>query len=225
MKRLAALLLILLLACVPLFTLSQQSQAPQDMLAQWYSLGTALRENGLYPYVELRKGDKGYEVVALQTRLKELNYYQKEVVTNFGPGTEGAMRAFEKTNNLRVNGWASVDDQRLLFMSGALPAHGTTAQPAGLYTPPAGPTQKPQGPDPSATAPPAAVTVGPIQPVVTLDPGKFKLPNTAAPSTVGPIQPVITLNPGKLITQAPQISVAPIELQKPIIPDLPKPGF
>ncbi len=226
MKRLAALLLILLLTCLPLFTLSQQAQAPQDMLDQWYSLGAALRENGLYPYVELRKGDKGYEVVALQTRLKELGYYKKDIVTNFGAGTEGAMRSFEKTNRLRVNGWASVEDQRLLFMPDALSAQGGTVQPGGQYAQPVEPTQAPQATKapqsqpaeaPATSTPAAGVELSPLRPKITLDPGKITLPIAT---------PEITLNPGSIIlTQAPQIAQPTVHLQQPVIPKLPKPGF
>ena len=231
MKRLAALLFILLLACLPMFTLSQQAQTPQEMLDQWYSLGAALREM-VCTYVELRKGDKGYEVTALQTRLKELGYYKKEIVTNYGAGTESAMRAFEKVNRLQVNGWASVDDQRLLFMSDALSAKGTTVQPGGQYAQPGEPSQTTQAPQGSQA------TQAPQGPQTTQAPQvpETTAPVTSTPGTLLPIKPSYTLNIGDInwptdapispvITLAPHIPLPTIEQQKPGIPGLPKPGF
>ena len=93
---------------------------PETLLQQWYQISAMLRENGNYPYVELRKGDTGYEVRALQTHLAELNYYKKEVADNFGKGTYSAMRLFEKANHLTMDGAASVADQQILFSSKAV---------------------------------------------------------------------------------------------------------
>ncbi|NLI21866.1 MAG: hypothetical protein GX418_10005 [Clostridiales bacterium] len=131
MKRSLAILLALLcvMATVPALgetttpadTVSTTvTAAPEELLQQWYQIGAQLRVNGLYPYVELKKGDTGYEVLALQTRLAELGYYEKAVVTKFGGGTYSAMRAFEKANGLPVNGVASVADQQLLFSANAV---------------------------------------------------------------------------------------------------------
>lgn len=93
---------------------------PQELLQQWYQIGMLLRADGLYPFVELEKGDVGYEVTALQTRLKELGYYKKTIVDNFGNGTYNAMRDFEKANGLKVNGKASAKDQIVLFSGAAM---------------------------------------------------------------------------------------------------------
>lgn len=104
---------------------------PDEMLQQWYQLGDLLRENGNYPYVELSKGDTGYEVTALQTRLTALGYYHKEIVDNFGSGTYSAMRAFEKANGLTADGKASVADQQLLFSSSAVAYTATSSSSGG----------------------------------------------------------------------------------------------
>ena len=98
------------------------SATPEGMLQQWEQLGALLRENGTYPFVELRKGDAGYDVTALQTRLAELGFYTKKVVDTFGKGTYNAMRLFEKANKLAVNGVASVADQKVLYGTSAVPA-------------------------------------------------------------------------------------------------------
>lgn len=101
------------------------SYTSEELLALWTQVSDLLRADGAYPYVELEKGDTGYEVAALQTRLTELGYYQKEIVDNFGNGTYSAMRAFEKDYGLTVDGVASVSDQQLLF--GGTVSAGTAA--------------------------------------------------------------------------------------------------
>jgi peptidoglycan hydrolase-like protein with peptidoglycan-binding domain len=136
MKKLAIMLMILILLILPgLASQTDSGYTPEELLAVWNQVGAMLRENGTYPYVELRNGDTGYEVMALQTRLKELGYYDKEVVPTFGGGTGTAMRLFEKVNNIKVNGWASVEDQQLLFKPAALASSGMPlpAQAATLF--------------------------------------------------------------------------------------------
>jgi len=93
---------------------------PDELLQQWYQLGAKLRKAGNYPFTELSKGDTGTEVTALQTQLAELGFYQKKVVDNFGSGTYNALRAFEKANSLKVDGIASVEDQKLMFSGNAI---------------------------------------------------------------------------------------------------------
>jgi peptidoglycan hydrolase-like protein with peptidoglycan-binding domain len=93
--------------------------SPEELLQMWVQISTALRYDGSYPYEELKKGDVGYEVTMLQTRLQELGYYQKAVVDNFGSGTYDALRDFEKQNGLKADGIASSQDQQLLFSSAA----------------------------------------------------------------------------------------------------------
>lgn len=133
MKRLAALLAALI-TILMLCTASGETvtpaptpaptYTPEEWLALWYQIGNMLRENGKYPYVELQRGDTGYEVRFLQMRLQELGYYNKEVVDVFGPGTYAAMLHFERTNRLHIDGIASAEDQRLLFSSQALYSTG-----------------------------------------------------------------------------------------------------
>ena len=146
MKRLLILLTaVLLLGVLPAAGLATTAESPvpsseellstytADQLTQlWNELGAALRANGTYPFTELAKGDVGYEVTALQARLKELGYYKKEVVDNFGNGTYNAMREFEKANGLKVNGVASAADQKVLYGSTAVAYSGkSTASASG----------------------------------------------------------------------------------------------
>jgi hypothetical protein len=135
MKRIVGFLMAVLLLCSVWPAMSEtvlpadasspasaslSAYTPDELLQQWYQIGAMLRENGNYPYVELRKGDTGYEVKALQTRLAELGFYKKEVTDNFGKGTYSAMRLFEKANQLTVDGIASISDQQTLFSSSAI---------------------------------------------------------------------------------------------------------
>ncbi len=141
--RLAALIILML--CVALPSLGEQvtlpvvtpapTYSPEQWLQLWYQIGDMLRAEGNYPFVELRKGDVGSEVRALQTRLADLGYYTKRVVDEFGAGTYTAMRLFERANGLSVNGIASVRDQKLLYSHLALPSDGATAdEPETTHT-------------------------------------------------------------------------------------------
>lgn len=135
-KHIAVFLLIavLALAAVPALgeTVAPETTASSDaLLTQWYELGAQLRQLGVYPFVELTKGDQGFEVRALQTRLAELGYYKKEVVDNFGGGTFSALKAFEKANGLKADGIASAADQKALYGSDAKAYTGSSSSGGG----------------------------------------------------------------------------------------------
>ena len=135
-KRIAVLLLTAMLALTAVPALGETvapeaSASPDALLTQWYELGTQLRQLGTYPFVELSKGDQGFEVRALQTRLAELGYYKKEVVDNFGGGTFSALKAFEKANGLKSDGIASPADQKVLYGSDAKAYTGSSSSGGG----------------------------------------------------------------------------------------------
>ncbi len=110
-----------------------------DELLQLHSqVSAALRENGSYPYSELKKGNTGYEVFFLQTELAALEYYKKTIVDEFGNGTYNALRAFEKDNDLKVNGVASAQDQQLIYQKAAALLENIPLpldEPYNAYTP------------------------------------------------------------------------------------------
>ncbi len=159
MKKVAVLFLLLLFLFLPAVangppeaasaeSAPEEGYTPEEMLSLWYEIGSYLRENGLYPFVQLQKGDLGYEVRALQIRLAELGYYSKALADNFGNGTYAAMRKFESINDLPVNGIASVEDQKRLFSPKALANSG-----APVKAPADDPTDKPQGSSEETPAP------------------------------------------------------------------------
>ena len=240
MKRLSALFLVFILLALPgLAAQMNEEYTPEELLQLWYQAGAMLRENGLYPYVELRKGDRGYEVLALQERLKALDYYDKEIVPVFGGGTEGALRRFERVNKLRVNGWASAEDQVLLFKSTALASSGLPAGPqasTGIFDmipsafgtatlvpqmtdlPTAAPvTVKPPTPKPGTTSP-APVTAAPVTPAPVTPAPVTAAPVTPAPVTPAPVTPApVTPAP---ITDAP-VTDAPATINPDILKIIP----
>ncbi|MBD2042078.1 peptidoglycan-binding domain-containing protein [Microcoleus sp. FACHB-672] len=52
----------------------------------------------------LRKGSKGQAVMTLQQALKDAGNYKSTIDGDFGPGTDGGLRAFQKNANLAVDG-------------------------------------------------------------------------------------------------------------------------
>jgi len=190
MKKLLVFLLLLMLLCGPAHAQDTQAYTAEELLQIWHQVIAMMREAECYPYVELRQGDRGYEVMFLQARLAQLNYYGKVIDPQFGSGTYAAMRMFEQAHDLPSNGIASVEDQQLLFSSKAKFNSGT---PAGLKTgttlPPGGGSW-PEGKAPDWWHP------MPIIPFLTPDPGQIE-PGIEIPElNLSTPKPVITPKPG-----------------------------
>ncbi|NLC52733.1 MAG: hypothetical protein GX770_02035, partial [Firmicutes bacterium] len=52
----------------------------------------------------LVKGEKGADIMFLQKRLKQLGFYDQGIDGIFGYGTEQAVKAFQRENQLPVTG-------------------------------------------------------------------------------------------------------------------------
>lgn len=118
MKKLLSLFLVLMIITVNAAAAGLPSFADytdEQLLETYTDLMQTLRGRGIYPYTALAKGDKGYEVIMLQTRLAELGYYTQAIADNYGNNTTNAMKAFQKAAGLKQTGKASVEDQQLLF--------------------------------------------------------------------------------------------------------------
>lgn len=63
----------------------------------------------------LDQGDRGKVVKYLQTQLQDLNYYKGNLDGIFGPITEGAVKSFQKSNNLAVDGIAGPHTYKALI--------------------------------------------------------------------------------------------------------------
>ncbi len=66
-------------------------------------------------YETLRKGSTGNAVKALQTRLKEKGFYNGTISGTYGTDTVDAVKAFQKSKNLFVDGIAGPNTQHALF--------------------------------------------------------------------------------------------------------------
>ncbi len=75
----------------------------------------ALKKPGPY----LREGASGDEVVALQKKLKEQGFSPGKIDGIFGPATNAAVRAFQKSAKLLADGIAGPLTQRAMKLSGA----------------------------------------------------------------------------------------------------------
>ena len=67
--------------------------------------------------VVLKKGSQGSSVKTLQTKLKKWGYYSGSVDGIFGSGTERAVRYFQRTNGLSVDGVVGSKTAKALGMS------------------------------------------------------------------------------------------------------------
>lgn len=104
MKRATPLCLALLLL-LPLFTAEGVSVArAEEEIVIVTSEGR-----------ELKFGDKGEDVSLLQTRLKDLGYYQGPASSNFMEVTRKAIRAVQEAYGLEVTGIADLPLQELIY--------------------------------------------------------------------------------------------------------------
>ncbi len=100
---------------------------------------------------QVRLGDEGEDVDALQTALGKLGYFDGKATGYFGAATEAAVLAFQRNNGLAADGVFDVDDREVLYSPQAKP----TSVPASLAT--ATPSKRPDKTvDPDPTAPPSA---------------------------------------------------------------------
>ena len=129
----------------------------EELLILYDSVSAKLKEIGYYPFVELKSGDSGENVLALQERLKALFYYEEEITGRYDKSTSSAMKAFEKNNRLKQDGIATISEQQIIYSNLALPKPTPTPKPTikPKSTPTTKPTRKPT-PTPSPTPKPVA---------------------------------------------------------------------
>ena len=77
----------------------------------------------------LRSGSTGSEVKRLQTRLKELKYYNGSVDGTYGSGTTSAVKAFQTNNGLTADGVAGKATLEKLYGYYAVAAGSTNTSP------------------------------------------------------------------------------------------------
>lgn len=142
MKRVFVVLIVLILLA-PIISLASTvdiaKMADQELVALYEAVADELRQRGKFPYIELKNGASGDEVVRLQHRLVELGYLTKDPTGKFDKNTVNAWKEFQKASGNKQNGIASVAEQELIFSEKA----------AAKPTPTPKPTPKPRPtPDP-----------------------------------------------------------------------------
>ena len=83
-----------------------------------------LTRSGYYP---LHQGDENPYVKDLQLRLQELDYLSGSADGKYGASTQEAVKSFQKNNNIKQDGIAGGETQRVLFGAAAKAASGETA--------------------------------------------------------------------------------------------------
>ncbi len=71
------------------------------------------------PSVILKEGDEGDNVINLQERLKDLNYFNYKTTNYFGKVTKDALAAFQKENGLSADGVLGQETYDLLYSNKA----------------------------------------------------------------------------------------------------------
>lgn len=179
----------------------------------------ALLESGTaIPYV-IERGNKGNDVLMLQTRLNELGFYEDKNNGYFGVATENAVGMFQAKNELTVNGRADLETRSVLYSPRArysddsmqdpnLPLEtGTPAQPSPTATrrPDASPTPR-ETPKPSSTPKPNVTPTPTRTPAITPRPTQGPAPTPAPTPTQPPSANVETF-----------ISILTAQLGKPYV--------
>ena len=83
---------------------------------------------------EVRTGDSGSDIYAMQTQLSELGYYTGKINGYYGIATEEAVNAFQKKNGLVVDGIYNSSDRDVLYSDGAKPSVDPTPTPKPTTT-------------------------------------------------------------------------------------------
>lgn len=83
----------------------------------------------------LRKGSSGSDVLAVQTKLKELGYYSGSLDSDFGNGTLAAVILFQSRNGLKQDGVVGSSTFGKLFSSSAVSAASSSGTPTATAEP------------------------------------------------------------------------------------------
>ena len=85
------------------------------------------------PKSTVKNGSEGADAKAVQTRLKELGYYQGKVDGKFGRASMNALKNFQTNNGLKADGVAGKNTYEKLFNAAAVPyTVAETATPAEI---------------------------------------------------------------------------------------------
>lgn len=147
MKRRMAILILMLSflllvnqACFAEITVDElDDYTVEELLALQEQISHLLKEKGYCVYTDISHGDKGDHVVRLQEKLKEYGYYNGKISGKYDTETEKAVKLFQKSNGLEVNGTATQAFQSFLFSS----TQDSLITPTVATTPTPKPTEDP----------------------------------------------------------------------------------
>ena len=126
--------------------------------------GTAVAKSTYDATCAVGSGDTGYAVKLVQTRLKELGYYNGTVNGKYGSSTAVAVKKFQNANKLTVTGNCDYNTRKALNSDSAVPyKKKAVAKPTATPTPT--PKKPSATPTPAATQAPAPATPAPVAPV------------------------------------------------------------
>ncbi|MDO4567959.1 MAG: peptidoglycan-binding protein [Clostridia bacterium] len=157
----------------------------------------------------IERGNKGNDVLTLQTRLEALGFYSSMLNGYFGYATETAVRSFQAMNELYVTGVADTSTLSVLYSPSAINSESELDAPTPTSTPT--PTRTPV-PTPTTTPTP---TVRP-----TSTPGATPRPTSSPSSTPQPPTqtPAPTASPTPAPTPTPTSTPAPTPTDTPAPP-------
>ena len=88
---------------------------PQTQAALYSTNGGSAGGGGGTPSATLQRGSRGTAVTTLQNRLKALGLFTGPVTGYYGDLTEAAVRNFQRSRNIQVNGIAGAQTQAALY--------------------------------------------------------------------------------------------------------------
>lgn len=143
MRKVLLVLLVLSMVCPVSALATDATPSPEEALtileeenaalkAKVAELEARIAELGTSAYVELKDGAKGGEVENLQSRLKELGYYDGDITGKYDSKTQKAVRAFQELAGLPSSSRATIQLQEALFGSAA-PTPAPTPTPKPTY--------------------------------------------------------------------------------------------
>ena len=91
---------------------------PGGWVSSRYLANTGGGDDGGVPSSYLRRGSSGQAVTNLQNRLKVLGFYKAPVTGYYGIVTETAIKDFQASRNIQVNGIAGPQTQAALYSNG-----------------------------------------------------------------------------------------------------------
>ena len=131
MKRILTVLLVVLM--IPALSLAAPLEldgaTKEELLAWRQQIDDKLVEMGWYAFAEITSKTTGEQVVRLQDRLAELNYFDGEVSGKYDKGTTSAFAAFMKAHDQKAGKSVSIENQRLLFSDDVTPNPTPTPPP------------------------------------------------------------------------------------------------